>query len=87
MRKRSTTPMPIRTMLTMNGSCQLPVWSNHKIAKWDRAARDHEDMIKALEARDGKRLAAIVKQQLLDKRDTIMGMADTSADAHIAVPI
>ena len=33
---------------------------------------DHEDMIKALEARDGKLLGAILKRHLLEKRDAIM---------------
>lgn len=31
-------------------------------------------MIKALKTRDGKRLAGILKQHLLDKRDAVMGM-------------
>jgi DNA-binding GntR family transcriptional regulator len=54
--------------------------SNHKTAKWDRAARDHEAMIEALDARDGQRLAAILRRHLLDKRDTVMAMADAGPD-------
>ncbi|MCP3021761.1 GntR family transcriptional regulator [Cupriavidus basilensis] len=46
--------------------------SNHQTDKWDRAVHDHEDMIKALEARDGKLLGAILKRHLLEKRDAIM---------------
>jgi DNA-binding GntR family transcriptional regulator len=46
--------------------------SNHKSDKWDRAVHDHEDMIKALEARDGKRLSALLRQHLLDKRDAVL---------------
>ncbi|KDP87358.1 GntR family transcriptional regulator [Cupriavidus basilensis] len=46
--------------------------SNHETDKWDRAVHDHEDMIKALEARDGKLLGSILKRHLLEKRDAIM---------------
>lgn len=54
--------------------------SNHSAAKWERAMRDHEAMIAALEARDGARLAAILRQHLLDKRDVILaGMAQADA--------
>lgn len=64
-----------QTYLMMNRRLQaLRFKSNSKPAKWDSAARDHEDMIVALEARDGKRLAAILRQHLLDKRDAIMEM-------------
>lgn len=64
-----------QTYLMMNRRLQaLRFKSNSKPAKWDSAARDHEEMIVALEARDGKRLAAILRQHLLDKRDAIMEM-------------
>jgi DNA-binding GntR family transcriptional regulator len=64
-----------QTYLMMNRRLQaLRFKSNTKPAKWDSAARDHEEMIVALEARDGKRLAAILRQHLLDKRDAIVGM-------------
>ncbi|MNT72092.1 hypothetical protein D3C72_2106600 [compost metagenome] len=46
--------------------------SNHQTDKWDRAVHDHEEMIHALEARDGKRLAAILRQHLLEKRAALM---------------
>lgn len=46
--------------------------SNFQMAKWDRAVHEHEEMIKALEARDGKRLAAILRQHLLEKRDAVL---------------
>jgi DNA-binding GntR family transcriptional regulator len=46
--------------------------SNFREEKWDRAIGEHEEMIKALEARDGKRMAAILRQHLLDKRDSVM---------------
>ncbi|WP_454753660.1 GntR family transcriptional regulator [Cupriavidus necator] len=46
--------------------------SNQQSGKWDQAIDDHEDMIKALEARDGKRLASILKRHLLEKRDALL---------------
>jgi DNA-binding GntR family transcriptional regulator len=52
--------------------------SNFQEAKWDRAVHEHEEMIVALEARDSMRLAAILRQHLLDKRDSVM------ADMHAA---
>jgi DNA-binding GntR family transcriptional regulator len=65
-----------QTYLSINRRLQaLRFRSNYKTDKWDRAAHDHEEMIKALETRDGKRLGAILRQHLLDKRDAVMDMA------------
>lgn len=64
-----------QTYLSINRRLQaLRFKSNNKADKWDRAAHDHAEMIKALETRDGKKLAAILRQHLLDKRDAVMGM-------------
>ncbi|SOY62989.1 GntR family transcriptional regulator [Cupriavidus taiwanensis] len=46
--------------------------SNQQRGKWDDAVEDHEEMIRALEARDGKRLAVILKRHLLEKRDAVL---------------
>ncbi|UDM53569.1 GntR family transcriptional regulator [Cupriavidus sp. MP-37] len=46
--------------------------SNQQSGKWDEAVEDHEEMIRALEARDGKRLAAVLKRHLLEKRDAVL---------------
>ncbi|KAF1043849.1 MAG: HTH-type transcriptional repressor RspR [Herbaspirillum frisingense] len=63
------------TYLSMNRRLQaLRFKSNFKPEKWDSAAHDHDEMVKALEARDGKRLAAILRQHLLDKRNAVMNM-------------
>ncbi len=48
--------------------------SNQQAPKWERALRDHEQMIEALEARDGKRMSEIMRHHLLEKRDAIMLM-------------
>ena len=46
--------------------------SNFQAGKWDSAIQDHEEMIEALEARDGPRLGNILRKHLLEKRDAIM---------------
>ncbi|GAB3627345.1 GntR family transcriptional regulator [Pandoraea terrae] len=46
--------------------------SNFRTDKWDRAIEEHEEMIDALEKRDGKRLGEILRQHLLEKRDAVM---------------
>lgn len=70
-----------QTYLSINRRLQaLRFKSNFKSGKWDRAAHDHEEMIEALEARDGKRLAAILRQHLLDKRDAVMDMPSIASD-------
>lgn len=48
--------------------------SNYQAPKWDRAVHDHEQMIQALEARDGKLLSSILRHHLLEKRDALMLM-------------
>ncbi|PMS22552.1 GntR family transcriptional regulator [Trinickia dabaoshanensis] len=49
--------------------------SNYSASKWESAVRDHEEMIRALEARDGKKMAAILRAHLLAKRDAVLGLA------------
>jgi DNA-binding GntR family transcriptional regulator len=46
--------------------------SNFSTPKWDSAIQDHEEMIRALEARDGKRMGAILRAHLLAKRDAVL---------------
>ncbi len=48
--------------------------SNLQQSKWDKAVQEHSDMIKALEARDGEGLAAILRGHLLKKRDAVLRM-------------
>ncbi|MGI4982206.1 MAG: GntR family transcriptional regulator [Janthinobacterium lividum] len=62
-----------RTYLNVNRRLQaLRFRSNHQTPKWDRAVKDHEAMLEALDARDGARLSAILRQHLLDKRDAVL---------------
>jgi DNA-binding GntR family transcriptional regulator len=74
-----------RTYLTVNRRLQsLRFRSNFHTAKWDSAIRDHEAMIEALESRDGKRMADIMRKHILAKRDAVLAerAADGSADAN-----
>jgi DNA-binding GntR family transcriptional regulator len=62
-----------QTYVSINRRLQaLRFRSNFHAQKWDSAVHDHEEMLKALEARDGKRLSEILRQHLLDKRDAVM---------------
>jgi DNA-binding GntR family transcriptional regulator len=62
-----------QTYIAVNRRLQaMRLRSNFQTPKWDRAIQDHEAMIEALDARDGKRLAAILRQHLLQKRDAIL---------------
>ena len=49
--------------------------SNFQVPKWDRAIHDHESMLEALDARDGKRLSTILRHHLLEKRDAVLQLA------------
>ena len=55
--------------------------SNFQTPKWDSAIHDHDEMLKALEARDGKKLSAILRQHLLDKRDAVLQVQSREAVA------
>ncbi|WP_417251312.1 GntR family transcriptional regulator [Castellaniella sp.] len=61
--------------LTTNQRLQaLRFRSNLEHAKWDKAVQEHAEMIEILEARDGPRLAALLRQHLLTKRETVLRM-------------
>jgi DNA-binding GntR family transcriptional regulator len=69
------------TYIAVNRRLQaLRFRSNFHTQRWDSAIHDHDEMLKALEARDGKRLAEILRQHLLDKRDAVL-QVQSSADA------
>jgi DNA-binding GntR family transcriptional regulator len=62
-----------QTYVAVNRRLQaLRFRSNFQTPKWDSAIHDHDEMLKALEARDGKKLSAILRQHLLDKRDAVL---------------
>jgi DNA-binding GntR family transcriptional regulator len=68
-----------QTYIAVNRRLQaLRFRSNFETPKWDRAIHDHSEMLEALDARDGKRLAAILRQHLLAKRDAVLRIDATS---------
>ena len=55
--------------------------SNLNREKWDKAMREHIDMVEALAARDGPRLAAIMRAHLQRKGETVLeALFHTSPD-------
>lgn len=66
--------------LTVNRRLQaLRFRSNFSTAKWDKAVQEHSEMVEALEARDGERLAAILRIHLLEKRDAVLKLLEAEA--------
>src|SRR6478609_2876256 len=62
-----------QTYVSINRRLQaLRFRSNFQTPKWDSAIREHEEMIAALETRDGPRMAAILRRHLLGKRDAVL---------------
>ena len=57
--------------------------SNLDRERWDSAVREHATMIEALEARDGKRLAAILERHVLAKRDAALATAQAPDDGRV----
>jgi DNA-binding GntR family transcriptional regulator len=72
-----------QTYLALNRRLQaLRFRSNFAPNNWDSAIHDHDEMIKALEARDGKRMAVVMKKHLLDKRDAVLQLGNEQAVAQ-----
>ncbi len=62
-----------QTYRTLNLRIQnLRFRSNFDARKWDLAMKDHRDMVDALEARDGARLATILRTHLRLKGDAVL---------------
>lgn len=68
-----------RMYVSLNRRIQsLRFRSNFDRGKWDRAAREHAQMVEALEARDGARLAALLRRHLQQKSEAVLeGLAPT----------
>lgn len=45
--------------------------ANMTQTRWDKAMQEHEEILKALEERDGARLSAVLRQHLENKRETV----------------
>ena len=72
-----------RTYTTINSRLQaLRFRSNFDRDKWDAAVREHGAMIEALEARDGARLAKILKAHVLAKCASVLAQQAVAAEAR-----
>jgi DNA-binding GntR family transcriptional regulator len=66
-------PVFANTYRAVNARVQsLRFRTNQNEAKWKRAVKEHEQMIDALDARDGAALKQILQQHLVHKRDTVL---------------
>ncbi|HKX31277.1 MAG TPA: GntR family transcriptional regulator [Blastocatellia bacterium] len=66
-------PVLVNTYRGINARVQsLRFRTNQDEAKWKRAMAEHEQMLEALEARDGKALRTVLVEHLLRKRDTVL---------------
>jgi DNA-binding GntR family transcriptional regulator len=62
-----------QTYVSINRRLQaLRFRSNFQTPKWDSAIREHEEMLEALDARDGRRMSDILRKHLLSKRDAVL---------------
>jgi DNA-binding GntR family transcriptional regulator len=58
---------------TLSGRIQRARYAAHKTPEqWQKAVREHEDMLEALRARDGARLAAVLREHIRGKKALIM---------------
>jgi DNA-binding GntR family transcriptional regulator len=61
------------TYLQINARIQsLRFRSNFNQEKWDAAIKEHDEMVIALEKRDGETMRAILEQHLLNKRNAVV---------------
>ncbi|WP_255451492.1 GntR family transcriptional regulator [Trinickia terrae] len=62
-----------QTYLALNRRVEgLRFRSNHDAQKWARAVAEHGQMIEALEARDGPRMAKLMRQHLDEKKQAVL---------------
>jgi DNA-binding GntR family transcriptional regulator len=70
-----------QTYLALNRRVQaLRFRSNHDAQKWARAVAEHGQMIAALEARDGARMARLMRQHLDEKKQAVLDTLRSDAE-------
>ncbi|WP_088279999.1 GntR family transcriptional regulator [Ideonella sp. A 288] len=68
-------PVLANTYRSVNARVQsLRFRTNQDDAKWRRAVEEHDEMIKALAARDGAALRQVLQQHLMHKRDAVLAV-------------
>src|SRR4051794_18062538 len=74
-----------QTYTTINSRLQaLRFRSNFDRDKWDEAVREHGEMIEALDARDGARLAKVLRTHVLAKCASVLAQQAVAAQARPA---
>ncbi|MBK9134957.1 MAG: GntR family transcriptional regulator [Betaproteobacteria bacterium] len=59
--------------------------TNQNDAKWKRAVKEHEQIVAALDARDGEALATVLRQHLVHKRDAVLELM-RAGDVYAQAP-
>jgi DNA-binding GntR family transcriptional regulator len=73
-------PMLTQLYDTVNARLQgLRFRSNVDHEKWDRAVAEHDDILLALEKKDGKKLSALLTAHLNAKRDVVLAQLQAGA--------
>ena len=68
-------PVLARAYQSINARVQsLRFRTNQDSAKWQRAVKEHETMIDALQARDAAAMRSVLVEHLLHKRDTVLAL-------------
>ncbi|MDM0041227.1 GntR family transcriptional regulator [Variovorax sp. J22G21] len=68
-------PVLTATYRSINARVQsLRFRTNQNEAKWKSAVKEHEQMLEALDARDGAALRKVLVEHLLRKRDTVLDL-------------
>lgn len=71
-----------QTYLALNRRVEgLRFRSNHDSQKWARAVAEHGQMIEALEARDGARMAKLMRQHLDEKKQAVLSAMRAAAES------
>lgn len=56
--------------------------SNQDGVKWEKAVEEHQEMLDALKARDGKRMRKIMMQHVMNKRDVVVQLLKSEMPAE-----
>ncbi len=78
-------PVLTATYKQVNARLQaLRFRSNQDGEKWNAAVKEHEQMIKALSARDPVAMRAVLMSHLINKRDVVIGQLRTATSVSLA---
>ena len=58
--------------------------SNQDGVKWEKAVEEHQEMIRALKARDSERMRKVMIQHVINKRDVVIQLIESAAIPHMS---